>query len=150
MFRHPCVGSDWRRSADKFLSSESRPFPGVVNARRPDFMHRRNITFHQTDLVHVSRINPRFKLLATEPAATAHDIALMRDRFPNVPKEYLELVADASEIELARGNRYLRIWHPCGCLEMNDGYGISKRLPNGVPIGDDGGGRVILYFDGDK
>lgn len=37
---------------------------------------------------------------------------------------------------------------PDTCAEMDDGYEISKRLSGAIPIGDDGGGRVLLFFDG--
>jgi hypothetical protein len=36
-----------------------------------------------------------------------------------------------------------------GRLHRNGkGYGISKRIAGAIPIGDDGGGRVIMYMNG--
>ena len=88
--------------------------------------------------------------MASKPPAKEHDLAAFKMRFPAVPEEYAELMRDASEIELACGSHYLRIWHPETCVEMDEAYEISQRLPGSIPIGDDGGGRVLLYFNGTR
>jgi hypothetical protein len=84
------------------------------------------------------------------PPATDAALRKLRERFPMVPNEYLEFSKEATEVELEYQGHYLRIWHPDDCLEMDDAYDISARLPSAIPIGDDGGERVILYFDGNK
>lgn len=33
-------------------------------------------------------------------------------------------------------------------MEMNDAYNIQKYIPNSLAIGDDEGGKVILYISG--
>ena len=33
---------------------------------------------------------------------------------------------------------------------MDHAYGISKRIAGAIPIGDDGGGKVIFYMNGKK
>lgn len=90
-----------------------------------------------------------FKILASQSAASPDDISNLQSCFGNIPHEYLALVCESTEIELQHvGGQYVRIWGPTGCIEMNEGYGIGRRLPGAIPIGDDGGGRVIFYGDG--
>ena len=31
---------------------------------------------------------------------------------------------------------------------MDEGYDISKRIAGAIPVGDDGGGKVIFYMNG--
>jgi hypothetical protein len=33
---------------------------------------------------------------------------------------------------------------------MNEAHHISQRIHGAIPIGDDGGDRVVLYLDGDN
>jgi hypothetical protein len=94
-------------------------------------------------------LDASFLVLAKGPAADAAQIASVRQRFATVPREYLELAVEATEIELQhKGGQYIRIWGPKGCIEMDEGYGIGQRIPGAIPIGDDGGGQVIFYLDG--
>jgi hypothetical protein len=89
------------------------------------------------------------RLLASQPGATAEQVAELKGRFPSVPDEFVKLVEEATEIELQHENgQYVRIWGPSGCIEMDEGYDISKRIAGAIPIGDDGGGRVIFYMSG--
>jgi len=98
--------------------------------------------------VRLTGLDPRFKILASRPAANAEQLASLSRRFPAVADEFVELSSDATELELEFEGKYLRIWHPNTCAEMDEGYGISTRLHGAIPIGDDGGGRVLLYFTG--
>jgi hypothetical protein len=98
----------------------------------------------------LSDINPAFQVTAKQAPASVPDLARMRKGFPQVPEEYLSLIQEATAIELRCEPRYLRIWHPDTCLDHADGYQMSRWLPGSVPIGDDGGGRVLMYFDGTK
>ena len=86
--------------------------------------------------------------MARGPSVTSEEIDSLRAKFTEIPDEYEELSRDASEIELDFDGKYLRIWHPQTSKEMDEGYGISTRLPGAIAIGDDGGGRVLLYFNG--
>lgn len=88
------------------------------------------------------------RLLASQPGATAEQVTELKDRFPAVPDEYVKLVEEATEIELQHENgQYVRIWGPRGCIEMDEGYNISKRIAGAIPIGDDGGGKVLFYMN---
>lgn len=54
---------------------------------------------------------------------------------------------DATELELSYRGRYLRLYGPNGCLEMDDAYGVSAAIPNSITIGDNGGGEAILLLN---
>ena len=89
------------------------------------------------------------KVLASLPAATPQQLRAVKNKFPDIPDEYIRLMSQATEIELGLPNdRYLRIWEPGGCIDMDEGYSISRSMPDAIPIGDDGGGRVIFYAVG--
>ena len=91
------------------------------------------------------------RLLAKHPGATAEQIAELKVRFASLPEEYVRLIEEATEIELQHENgQYVRIWGPRGCIEMDEGYEISKRINSAIPIGDDGGGQVIFYMKGKR
>ncbi len=91
------------------------------------------------------------RVLASQPGATSEQVAELKGRFPSAPDEYLKLVEEATEIELQHENgQYIRVWGPGGCIEMDDGYDISKRIHGAFPIGDDGGGKVIFYMKGKR
>jgi hypothetical protein len=88
-------------------------------------------------------------VMASGPPAEDRQIALLQSTFPSVPAEYVELVRTATEVELkGKGKKYLRIWGPQGCLEMDEGYGISRRIPGAIPIGDNGGNQAVFYLNG--
>ena len=56
------------------------------------------------------------------------------------------LIEKQTELELQhQDGQYVRIWEPLGCVEMNEGYSITARIPGSFPFGDDGGGRVLHY-----
>jgi hypothetical protein len=94
-------------------------------------------------------LNSSFSLLASGPKASQEDLAALQNTFGQIPSEYRQLVQEATEIELQhRNGQYIRIWGPEGCVEMNEGYGIRNRIPSAFPIGDDGGGHVIMYYNG--
>ena len=72
-------------------------------------------------------------------------------RYPHIPPEYVELVSDATEIELEwQGRQYLRVWNPEGCIDMDAGYGFSERIEGAIPVGDNGGGRALVYLEGER
>ncbi len=99
----------------------------------------------------LNSLDASFRVLGRAPAADAAQIATLKQHFGTIPAEYLETVAEATEIELQHsGGQYIRIWGPGGCIEMDDGYGIRQRIPGAFPIGDDGGGHVIFYQEGKR
>jgi hypothetical protein len=94
-------------------------------------------------------LHESFQILAQQAGAHSEQLSSLLRRYPNAPKEYLELVSDATEIELQHeGGQYIRIWGPAGCIEMDDANDISERITGAFPVGDDGGGKVILYMNG--
>lgn len=54
---------------------------------------------------------------------------------------------EATELELSYGGRYLRLYGPLGCMEMDEAYGISNAIPNAITIGDNGGGEAIVIVN---
>lgn len=67
-----------------------------------------------------------------------------------IPKEYLEIIREKTEIEiLIKNQRYIRIWGAEGCIEMNEAYSIQNYIPKSLAIGDDEGGNAIIYATGE-
>lgn len=94
-------------------------------------------------------IDSSFKLLANAPSATKEHVDILLNHFGTTPKEYIELVLKATEVELQhRNGQYIRIWGPQACVDMDEGYGIRRQIPSAIPIGDDGGCHVIFYATG--
>ena len=92
-----------------------------------------------------------YSLLAIGPPATPEQLNALIVHFGSIPQEYIELAREATEIEVQhRDGQYIGIWGPSGCIEMDDGYGIRQRIPDAFPIGDDGGGRVLFYANGNR
>ncbi len=83
--------------------------------------------------------------------ASEREIERLVARYPHIPPEYVELVSDATEIELEwQGRQYLRVWDPEGCSEMDEGYGFSELIEGAIPVGDNGGGGALVYLEGDR
>lgn len=96
----------------------------------------------------ISRKN-EFKILAKQPNAMPEHVQQLKDYFVNCPQEYIDLVCEATEIEMEHvEGQYVRIWGPLGCIEMDEGYHIRQNIPSAFPIGDDGGGQVIFFAEG--
>ena len=93
----------------------------------------------------LAKLSKRFVVAALKPAADDQEIQQLRAKFKRLPPGYVELVGEATQIELLSSNKYFRIWGPQACIEMNEAYNISQRIPDAVPVGDDGGGEVIFY-----
>jgi len=97
----------------------------------------------------LSDINPLFRILAKEPNADEAEIFQMQARFGVVKEEYRELIREATDVELQhKDGYYFRIWGPLTCIDMDEGYKIGEWIPGAVPIGDNGGGKVVFYFNG--
>lgn len=96
------------------------------------------------------KLNSSLQLLASGPPASQYDISLMKKYFPNIPQEYLDLLHQATEIELqTHDGKYFRIWEPIGCIDMEAGHGFGKHIVGAIPVGDDGGGSTFIYFRGE-
>lgn len=92
-----------------------------------------------------------FTILAKKEPATEAGILDALRHFGKIPTDYQSVVSEATELELGHGsNGYLRIWSPAGCVDMDIGYEIRKRIPSAFPFGDDGGGRFLCYCDGEQ
>lgn len=99
----------------------------------------------------MNKISKSFQVLAKGPPASHDQVAAMMNYFGSIPKEYVDLVLEATAIELEhRNGQYVRIWGPTTCMDMDEGYGIRQWIPEAFPIGDDGGGRIIFYADGNR
>ena len=97
----------------------------------------------------LSKIHLSYKLLAKGLPASQEQINAAVTHFGSLPQEYVDLVREATEIEVQQQNRqYIRIWGPLGCIEMDEGYGIRQRIPDAIPVGDDGGGHILFYAHG--
>jgi hypothetical protein len=96
------------------------------------------------------RLHKRFKVGACEPPASEGEIAALIAQcdFP-IPGEYFNWIREATEIEiLVDGRGYIRLWGPSGVIEMNSAYEIQKYIPDSLAIGDDEGGKALLYMNG--
>jgi len=97
----------------------------------------------------LERLQPTVAVLDRKPRATESQLTALVSRYPAVPGDHLQLLREATEIELQLPrSKYVRIWGPADCIDQDEGYGISRRMPGAIPIGDDGGGSVLFYLDG--
>jgi hypothetical protein len=99
----------------------------------------------------LNKVNSSYKLLAKGPPATQEQIDAAVTHFGTLPQEFIDLVREATDVELQHQNgQYVRIWGPVGCVDMDEANEIRKYIPESFPIGDDGGGHVIFYGKGDS
>lgn len=100
----------------------------------------------------LSEVSNMFSVDVKQPPATEEEIKTLKSFSSiEVPLEYLELVHQATEIEIKVDNKmYIRIWSPSGCIEMNESYNIQTYIPNSLAIGDDEGGRALMYITGNE
>lgn len=99
----------------------------------------------------LDKLSSSYHFFGMQLPATDTDIERCRRHFSMLPSEYEELVREGTEIELEhRNGRYLRIWGPLGCIEMDEAYEITQRMPNTFPIGDCGGCDLIFEANGNR
>ena len=99
----------------------------------------------------LSQIHKHFSLLQYQGPANSHEIDQLVAKYPHIPQEYVELVGDATEIELGwHGRQYLRVWGPEGCCDTDEGYGFSKYIEGAIPVGDNGGCDALVYMEGTR
>lgn len=96
----------------------------------------------------LERLHHQVRVLARQPGATAADVASLQARYPQLPRAFAELMCEVTELELAYRGRYLRLYGPKGCREMDDAYSIGARIPGAITVGDNGGGEAILFLPG--
>lgn len=102
----------------------------------------------------LSHLHPALTIASKDPACTEQEIRELAVFSPIiVPDDYLNLVREATEVEIKAdlgvdGLWFLRIWGPAGCIDMNDAYNIQKEIPESLALGDNEGcGFLILLAD---
>ncbi|MEG3088553.1 hypothetical protein [Sphingomonas sp. PB4P5] len=71
------------------------------------------------------------------------------DSYPELPAGYRSLVEEATAVTLLWNDRgELRLWGPEEVLAMDAAYGVSAMIPGAMPLGDNGGGEILVYGDG--
>lgn len=95
-------------------------------------------------------LNDEFSVDAMQPPASSEEIAKIKTFSEiEVPLEYLNIVQHATELEInIMGEMYIRIWGPTTCIEMNEAYSVQKYIPSSLAIGDNEGGKALIYLDG--
>ncbi|MDP9918954.1 hypothetical protein J2W24_004623 [Variovorax boronicumulans] len=95
-------------------------------------------------------LHPIFRIDGAKSAATAAEIDGLRAAAAvPLPPDYLAVVTEMTEVELlVNGKKYLRIWGPKRCIEMNAAYQIQKHIPRSLAIGDDEGGMALVLMEG--
>lgn len=96
----------------------------------------------------LGRLHPNVQVLAREPGADLAEVAALQALHPALPGAFAELMRETSELELAYRGRYLRLYGPQGCIEMDQAYSISARIPGAIVVGDNGGCEAILFIPG--
>ncbi|PGD63031.1 SMI1/KNR4 family protein [Bacillus wiedmannii] len=97
----------------------------------------------------LEKLNEAFTLEAQESPASKEAIQeLQKFSSIDVPLDYLEVIQHCTNAEINVQNElYIRIWSPTDCIEMNEAHDIQKYIPNSLAIGDDEGGKALLYVD---
>ncbi|MDI7662061.1 SMI1/KNR4 family protein [Cronobacter universalis] len=99
------------------------------------------------------KLNKIFRLDTYTEASERKDIDALKDYFKgiSIPEDYLNFINQMSEAEiLVLEEVYLRIWGAKGCLEINKEHLVQKYIPKSFAIGDDEGGQIIFYAEGNK
>lgn len=95
-------------------------------------------------------LHPKIRVLTRDsPAEGGHSDAYFL-RYRGAPAELRTHFRECGDVELSCAGRYLRLWSPDGAIGMDDGYGISRRLGDVVPFGDNGGSQVVLLGRGPR
>ena len=91
------------------------------------------------------KLHSEVRLVRWQPGATQNEIDDLRKRFPALPEDVAVILAEATELEIGYRNRYLRLYGPIGCMEIDEAYRISEQIPGAITLGDNGGGEAIVY-----
>lgn len=93
----------------------------------------------------LDNLNEKVVLAVSQPPEDCLDELRSFSRI-ELPSDYVELIRLGSDFEFqADGWDYFRIWGAAGCIEMNTAYLIQDRIPGGLGIGDDEGGRALVW-----
>lgn len=66
-----------------------------------------------------------------------------------LPADVVRLYEEVSSVDIEGPEpRYFRFWSPDEVLEIDTAYGVSAAVPRSIPIGSNGGGRLIIVRDG--
>ena len=98
-------------------------------------------------------LHKRLKVASKKNASSSEAVTKMKKLFGDntLPDEYISFITQASEVEISIDDIcFIRIWGAEGVIEMNNAYHVQKYIPGGVAIGDDEGGSVILYAEGEN
>lgn len=95
-------------------------------------------------------LHSNFRIDANESKATQDKIDTLKQFSEvEVPPDYLDIVNRMTEVEtLVYGEKYIRIWSPSGCIEMNEEYQAQRYTPQSLAIGDDEGGSALIFMAG--
>ncbi|MDR3638875.1 MAG: SMI1/KNR4 family protein [Isosphaeraceae bacterium] len=98
----------------------------------------------------LERLNPSFRLLLSSPAATPEQLRKLEAYFGHIPAEFRELCQEATDLEFKHDSgQELRILGPEGCIELDEAFDVRANLPGAYLIGDDCGGHMVMYYEGD-
>ncbi len=97
----------------------------------------------------LTRVTDRFRIEAQREPSSESDIEKLVEFSPiAVPEDYLEIVREATEVEIdVDGGAFLRIWGAAESVAMNEDYEVQRYLPQGLAVGDDGGGNAVIYLN---
>ncbi|MDM5153725.1 SMI1/KNR4 family protein [Bacillus sp. DX1.1] len=98
----------------------------------------------------LKKLNEIFTLETQELPATEEAIQeLQVFSSIDVPLDYLEVIQHSTNAEINVNNEiYIRILGPTDCIEINEAHNVQNYIPNSLAIGDDEGGKALLYADG--
>ncbi|WP_377887532.1 SMI1/KNR4 family protein [Alkalihalobacillus sp. R86527] len=98
----------------------------------------------------LNNLSDSFNIDSSQIPSTEEEINKLKEFCTiNVPLDYIELIREATEIEMNVDNKmYIRIWGALGSIEMNEAYNIQQYIPASLAVGDDEGGRALIYLNG--
>ena len=102
----------------------------------------------------LNKISQRYKVYPYGEASSENSIQNLKNFCAvSIPEEYFEIIREKEiEISIKDKDGYvgLGIWGADKGVELNQGYYIQKYIPDGIAIGDNGGGKALLYANGKK
>ena len=100
----------------------------------------------------LKELSNKYRIDASKLASNDEEIKrLVEFSVINIPEDFLQVIRELTDVEInVDGKKYIRIWGPCGCIDMNDAYSIQDNIPNSLAIADDEGGNALIYTTGEK